>query len=183
MDNQNLKKFQHIDFDSFFKLMSEAFPSIERRSYENQKKLIGEDLYNTIVYKDKGDNIIAFIANWEFSDFNFIEHFAVDSKMRGNGIGTSMLKDYLHECNNPIFLEVELPENDISIRRIEFYKRLGFHLNNFEYFQPPLQKQHDFLQLKVMSYPRSVNEKEFINFKNVVYNRVYKKQATKRNYK
>jgi len=183
MNNTNLKKFQRSDFDSFFKLMSEAFPIVEQRSYEDAKNLLYEDLYNIIVDKDEEDNIIAFIASWEFDDFNFVEHFAVDSKMRGSGMGTSMLKDYLNRCNNFIFLEVELPQNDISIRRVKFYERLGFHLNNFEYFQPPMQKGHDFLPLKVMSYPRSVNEKEFINFKNVVYNRVYKKQATKRNYK
>ena len=166
MNNPNLKKFEHCDFDSFFKLMCESFPSVERRSYEDQKKLLCDDLYNIIAVKDQSDNITSFIANWEFDDFIFIEHFAVDSKIRGNGIGTSMLKMYLEECNKPIFLEVELPQNDICIRRIEFYKRLGFHLNNFEYFQPPMQIQHDFLQLKVMSYPRIVDEMEFMHFKN-----------------
>lgn len=174
MNNTNLKGFQHADFDRFFKLMSEAFPSVEMRSYEDAKNLMYEDLYNIIADKDENDNVTAFIASWEFSDFNFIEHFAVDSKMRGNGIGTAMLKTYLNECNKPIFLEVELPENDVSRRRIEFYKRLGFHLNNFKYLQPPMQKQHGFLPLKVMSYPESVNEKEFINFKNRVYDKVYK---------
>lgn len=174
MDNKNLKRFQHTDFDSFFYLMSESFPSIERRSYEGQKKLLNEESYNIIAVKNQNDNIIAFIANWEFDDFHFIEHFAVDSKIRGNGVGTSMLKAYLNECNKPIFLEVELPTNDISIRRIEFYKRLGFHLNNFEYLQPPLQNKHNFLPLKVMSYPRSVDEQEFVNLKNAVYGRIYK---------
>lgn len=174
MDNINLKKFEHIDFDSFFNLMSESFPSIERRSYEGQKKLLSEELYNIIVVKDENENMAAFIANWEFDNFNFIEHFAVDSKIRGNGVGTAMLKAYLNKCNKPIFLEVEPPTNDISMRRIEFYKRLGFHLNNFEYLQPPLQKQYDFLPLKVMSYPRSFSEREFINFRNTVYDRVYR---------
>jgi len=174
MDDQNLGKFQYSYFDSFFNLMEEAFPSVERRSYEDAKKLLCEELYNIIVDKDENDNITAFIASWEFNDFNYIEHFAVEGKIRGNGIGTSMLQAYLNKSNKPIFLEVELPENDVSLRRIEFYKRLGFHLNNFEYLQPPMQKQHDFLPLKVMSYPRSVDEMEFMNFKNVVYNKVYK---------
>ena len=104
MNYTNSKNFQHCDFDSFFKLMSEAFPSIERRSYEDQKNLLFEDLYNIIVDKDQNDNITAFIVSWEFSDFNFIEHFAVDNKMRGNGMGTSMLKDYLNKCNKSMFL-------------------------------------------------------------------------------
>ena len=174
MGNANLVKFQYRDFDSFFELMSEAFPSVEMRSYEDAKSFLNEDLYNIIVDKDENDSITAFIASWEFTDFNFIEHFAVSSKMRGNGVGTSMLMDYMNKANKPIFLEVEPPENYISIRRIEFYKRLGFHLNSFEYFQPPMQKQHDFLPLKVMSYPESINQEEFINFKNMVYREVYK---------
>lgn len=115
-----------------------------------------------------------FIANWQFNDFNFIEHFAVDSKIRGNGLGTAMLKEYLNKCNKPIFLEVELPEDNMSKRRIKFYKQFGFHLNDFDYLQPPMQKQHDFLPLKVMSYPQRVNETDFIKFKNIVYDRVYK---------
>lgn len=171
------KRSQHGEFDHIFKLMSEAFPSIERRSYEEQKNLLDEELYNIIADKDDDENIKAFIANWEFSDFNFIEHFAVNSKMRGNGVGTSMLKDYLNESKKPIFLEVELPQNDISERRIEFYKRLGFHLNDFDYLQPPLQKQHGFLPLKIMSYPRRINKKQFIDFKDIVYCRVYKTQS------
>jgi len=37
-----------------------------------------------------------------------------------------------------------------------------------------MQEKHDFLPLKVMSYPKSINQEEFINFKNIVYRRVYK---------
>lgn len=174
MDNRRLNKFQHCDFNNLFKLMSEAFPSVEMRNYEDSKKLLYEDLYNIISDKDENDNVIAFIGSWEFSEFNFIEHFAVDNKMRGNGMGTSMLKDYLNKCNKPMFLEVEPPQNNLSIRRIQLYQRLGFHLNDFDYLQPPLQKQHDFLQLRIMSYPKHVNEEQFINFKNTVYDKVYK---------
>ena len=174
MGDQNLGKFQYSYFDSLFNLMEEAFPSVERRSYEDAKKLLCEELYNIIVDKDENDNITAFIASWEFNDFNYIEHFAVEGKIRGNGIGTSMLQAYLNKSNKPIFLEVEPPENDVSLRRIEFYKRLGFHLNNFEYLQPPMQRQHDFLPLKIMSYPIIAEEDDFMNFKNIVYNKVYK---------
>jgi ribosomal protein S18 acetylase RimI-like enzyme len=180
MDYNSLEKFKHCDFDNFFKLMRESFPSIERRSFEDQKKLLFEDSYNIVLDKDEKENIIAIMSIWEFSGFNFIEHFAVDSRMRGNGRGTSILKNYLNKCDKPIFLEVEPPENDISMRRIEFYKRLGFHLNSFEYLQPPLQKKHDFLPLMVMSYPRSVDNIEFTDFKNIVYDKVYKNNSTER---
>lgn len=174
MDKLNLKKFNSSDFDDFFELMKEAFPSIERRNYQDQKELLDESEYEIIVNKNGKHRINAFLANWIFNGFNFIEHFAVANELRGHGLGSLMLKDYLSKSNKLIFLEVELPEDKISMRRIEFYERLGFYLNDFYYLQPPMQKHHDFLQLKVMSYPRCVDKLEFVKFKNIVYDKVYK---------
>ena len=174
MEKSSLKRLYKEDFTSFFNLMEKSFPSIERRSREDQKNLFKENSYKVFGHKDSYDNVIAFIAIWEFEKFIFIEHFAVDSKLRGNGLGSHMIKELLEECKKPIFLEVEEPENDLAARRIKFYKRLGFNLNHFEYFQPPLQKQHELLPLKVMSYPSKVNGEKFNKFKKQVYNKVYK---------
>ena len=174
MEKSSLKIINEEDFQSFFKLMESSFPSIERRSREEQKSLFKENLYKVFGYKDDCGDVIAFIAMWDFEKFIFIEHFAVDSKMRGNGLGSFMIKELLQDCNKPIFLEVEEPENEIAMRRIEFYKRLGFNLNNFYYVQPPLQKQHELLPLKVMSYPVKVDVNKFNKFKNKVYDKVYK---------
>lgn len=174
MDKLNLKKFNPSDFDDFFKLIKEAFPSIERRNYEEQKELLKEVEYEIIVNKNKKHRINAFLANWKFDEFNFIEHFAVANELRGYGLGTLMLKDYLSKSNKLIFLEVEFPEDNTSMRRIEFYERVGFYLNDFHYLQPPMQKQHDFLPLKIMSYPRAADDSEFKKFKDIVYDKVYK---------
>ena len=143
MNSYNLTNINHEDFNSFYELMSEAFPPIERRKLENQKKLLENDFYNIVGYKEN-DRVIAFIASWEFENFNFIEHFAVDNSYRGNGIGSKILKQYLNKYKNkPVFLEVEYPEDNYSKRRIEFYKRLGFSLNDYEYVQPPLEKGNE----------------------------------------
>lgn len=174
MDEVSFKQLQYSEFDNFFELMKEAFPSIERRNYEGQKELLDIVEYEIIVNKNEKKSINAFIANWKLDEFNFIEHFAVANELRGNGLGTLMLKDYLRKSNKLIFLEVELPQDKTSMRRIKFYERLGFYLNDFYYLQPPMQKKHDFLQLKVMSYPRAVDNSEFIEFKNTVYDKVYK---------
>lgn len=174
MKRSNLKRINKEDFSSFFELMEKSFPSTERRSCEDQRNLFKENSYKVFGHKDSNGKVVAFIATWEFEDFIFIEHFAVHSKMRCNGIGSVMLKELLNEYKKPIFLEVEEPETDIAERRIRFYKRLGFNLNSFDYLQPPLQKHHEFLPLKVMSYPSKVNVEKFKNFKNQVYEKVYK---------
>lgn len=174
MKSYNLTNISTGDFNSFYKLMCEAFPPIERRHLENQRKLLQNDFYKIVGYKED-NNVIAFIASWEFENFNFIEHFAVDSSYRGNGIGSKILKQYLNNHNNkPIFLEVEYPKDDYSKRRIEFYKRLGFSLNNYEYVQPPLEEGNELLPLKIMSYPKEFNNKQLNQFKNNVYKYVYK---------
>lgn len=174
MKKSNLKRINKEDFSSFFSLMENSFPSIERRSREGQKNLFKENSYKVFGHKDSSGNVIAFIATWEFENFIFIEHFAVDNKLRGNGLGSYMIKELLEECKKPIFLEVEEPENDLAARRIKFYKRLGFNLNHFDYLQPPLQKEHVHLPLKVMSYPSKVDGEKFNKFKSQVYNKVYK---------
>lgn len=173
MSNYELMNIDSEDFNSFYELMSEAFPPIERRYLENQKKLLENDCYKIVGYKEN-NKVIAFIASWEFEKFNFIEHFAVGDSYRGNGMGTTILKQYLNKFSDkPVFLEVEYPEGDISIRRIEFYKRLGFSLNDYEYIQPPLEEGNEILPLKIMTYPEKVENIQLDQFKNEVYKEVY----------
>lgn len=178
MKNSSLKIIQSYEFDDLFKIMKESFPNVERRSFEDQKSLFEEKRYKVFGYKEN-DDLIGFLATWEFENFNFIEHFAVDSNARGKKRGTFILKQYLKKCNKQIFLEVEEPTTEIAARRIEFYKRLGFNLNSYNYLQPPLQKQNPLLPLKVMSYPRNVTASEFMNFKKIVYDKVYKVHKSK----
>lgn len=174
MSNQEFEVLKSEDFDSMYKLMENSFPPLERRTYENQLKLLSEKYYKLSGIKDDIGNVTAFLASWEFEEFNFIEHFAVDSKMRGGGIGTKILRYYLNKSNKPVYLEVELPNTELAVRRIEFYKRLGFSLNEYDYLQPPLENGYDLLPLKVMSYPKEVNEEKFKLFRNSIYTNVYK---------
>ncbi|AOR23847.1 GNAT family N-acetyltransferase [Clostridium taeniosporum] len=172
--HRKLEIIEQKDFDSFFDLLDKSFPNIERRSRKGQKEIFSEILYKVYGIKNGNDKVLGFIATWEFDKFNFIEHFAVDISLRGNGLGTKMLKEYIKNFNKPIYLEVEYPNDAISIRRIEFYKRLGFYLNDFEYVQLPLQVGNELLPLKIMTYPYNISENEFIYFRNNVYDKVYK---------
>lgn len=173
MRNYQLINIDNEDFYSFYELMSEAFPLIERRHLKNQKNLLKNDNYKIVGYKEN-NKVIAFIAYWEFENFNFIEHFAVNDYYRGNGIGSKILKQYLNKFSErQVFLEVEYPEDDISIRRIEFYKRLGFYLNDYKYVQPPLEEGNELLPLKIMSYPKKAENIQLDKFKNEVYKKVY----------
>ncbi|MDE6714954.1 MAG: GNAT family N-acetyltransferase, partial [Muribaculaceae bacterium] len=84
------------------------------------------------------DRVASFISYWEFPEFRYIEHFATLSSLRGDGIGSWLLHEFLHKSPLPVILEVELPDNDLAKRRIEYYVRQGFSLHDdFHYIQPP----------------------------------------------
>lgn len=174
----SMKKLQMInldEFSSFFEIMEKSFPSIERRTYEDQLALLEDQYYKIIGLKDSNNKVRAFIAIWNFEDFNFIEHFAVDDTLRSQGIGTYILNECIKSMGDkPVLLEVELPEDDISKRRINFYKRCGFSFNSYAYMQPSLQKGYPLLPLRIMSYPENLNETDFYKFKDVLYKKVYK---------
>lgn len=174
MNRDEIKQITIDDFESFFRVMEKSFPDIERRNCEGQKEIFDEDEYKVTGYKNKEDDVTAFIASWNFEDFNFIEHFAVDEELRGKGIGSSLISEFLKDSAKKIVLEVEYPEDDISKRRIEFYKKIGMKLNEYEYVQPPLQEGKDLLPLKIMSYPDELSEVEFKDIRRQIYKKVYK---------
>lgn len=84
-------------FDKIFALMEESFPESERRTYAGQKVLLADPHYRLIAETDNNNEIIAFLAAWEFPLFRFVEHIAVDPIMRGSGIGGKMLAAFIEE--------------------------------------------------------------------------------------
>jgi ribosomal protein S18 acetylase RimI-like enzyme len=160
------------DFSRIYEIMHAAFPPSERRSYDGQHELMNHHYYKPYIQKQR-ERIIAFLAVWEFDDFNYIEHFAVDAAYRGDGLGGKMLKEYLSHAVKPVFLDIEPPATEIAHRRIKFYERLGFHLNQFDYWQPPLQAGQKPLLLKNMTYPNPVEEVFFRYHKKILFETVY----------
>lgn len=161
------------DFDLVYEIMEEAFPRNEIRDYDAQKQLLKRRGYSLSPKYDEGDNLIGFIAKWEFEDFIYVEHVAVTSNGRGKGVGSNLLRKLLSSVDKKVFLEVEPVHDEISKRRVKFYERLGFKMNDFYYEQPPLRKKDKWTELKVMSYPDKISEIDFLKYKNEIYKEVY----------
>lgn len=160
-------------FDKIFKLMEESFPKEEYRDYKEQKKLLCKPEYSIITKMDENNNLLGFISSWKTDEFNFIEHFAISPSMRGKGIGSKMLKDFIKNSTRPIVLEVELPSSEMNVRRIKFYEKLGFVLNHFKYYQMPLRKNYQPIEMYIMSYPKSLMTEEFESIRNSIYKTIY----------
>lgn len=85
--------------------------------------------------------------------------------------------NYIGRSDIPILLEVEPPSGELEQRRIGFYERLGFHLNAYEYNQPPLRTGQADLPLRIMTYPCPINREEFHQYREILYTEVYKVTA------
>ncbi|MET3210295.1 UNVERIFIED_CONTAM: ribosomal protein S18 acetylase RimI-like enzyme [Paenibacillus sp. PvR008] len=161
------------DFSEIYAIMEASFPESECRSFESQKALLKHPSYRIISEKNVQGNTVAFLAGWEFTHFRFVEHIAVDSRIRGGGLGKKLMSRFISESGKPVVLEVEPPVDEWTRRRIGFYERLGFHLNHFEYVQPPLREGQADLRLQIMSYPGALSEQEFAPFRQILYTEVY----------
>ena len=165
-------------FDEIFPLLEAAFPVTELRIKQDQYSLLQEEAY--CLYGVRKDGLFAAVfAVWEFADFLYIEHFAVKEEHRNSGYGGMLLDMLLEEKGKPMVLEVEVPEDELTCRRVGFYERHGLIYNDYPYLQPPLRKGNDMLPLRFMTKPGAVDEKTYERYKKQIYQSVYKFEENK----
>lgn len=168
-----IEKLKKQDFDKLFSLMEMSFPSDEYRVRAGQEKLFDNPLYSVYALRESEGALTAFISAWDFDDFSYIEHFAVNPNFRNGGIGSRMLKEVVEMLGKRTCLEVELPENDMAKRRIGFYERNGFFLNDYPYIQPAMSEGKHEIPLLVMTTGGAIGKTEFEKMRAVLYKEVY----------
>lgn len=170
-----LKKIKKEDFDAVFSIMEQSFPLDEYRTYEEQKELFAIPEYAVYgLYEEDESLIKGFAAVWEFENFVFLEHLAVNPTCRNGGLGAKILQSLKEEFGKSICLEVELPETDLAKRRIGFYKRNGFVLNPYDYMQPSLSKGRNVIPLMIMTTEKGLSQEEFLEVRDLLYKKVYR---------
>lgn len=130
-----------------------SFPIDERREYIELIKLVEhEPAFNLeALYED--DLFVGFISYWNFDVCRYVEHFAIDTSQRGNGVGSASLQAFVERDSKPVVLEVELPTDEVSRRRIAFYNRHGFVLHeSYRYIQPPYASDRNPVELRLMTW-------------------------------
>lgn len=161
------------DFDAVFTIMQNSFPSDEHRPYEEQKALLSEPAYHLYGYRDEENRLCAFMAVWEWQEFWFLEHFAVDGSVRSQGIGSRMLQELIRLSPHGICLEAEPPDTELARRRIGFYERNGFFLHPYPYMQPSISAGKNPVPLRIMTASMEHTPENFTLLRNTLYRRVY----------
>lgn len=161
------------DFPIVYKIMEQSFPPFERRPYDKCLNILSNPNYHIYISKSNDRVINGFLSAWEFENFIFIELFAVDKRWRGLKIGSRMMKAFLNTTVKSVVLEVEAFDTALAKRRIKFYKRLNFFLNDFGYYQPTPPKYTNKVLLKLMSYPYPMDKEKLKEIKKEIFNKAY----------
>nr|WP_225986612.1 GNAT family N-acetyltransferase [Rufibacter sp. LB8] len=155
-----------------WQLYEEAFPAEERRSLNQQEALLATDDYQFLaVHTEIG--LAGLVGIWHLEEFTFLEHVAVSPSQRGAGIGQNLLALLKIQFPGKWVLEVEPPLNVLSQRRIAFYQRAGFVLNDFPYQQPPYSPEKSWVPLQLMSFPGALTSNECQQVVTALYHEVY----------
>lgn len=152
-------------FEKAWQIYLESFPEQERRTINEQEKILKNKNFNMNCYI-KNDLLIAIVFFWDINirdkNYTFLEHFAVNSKLRGKSYGSKILNEFI-ENNKNIILEIEPIIDEITQKRLKFYEKFGFVINKHEHFQVPFRKNAKELKLILMSQNSELSNKEYEN--------------------
>lgn len=182
---ENMLNFYKINnasdplFTNLYNLYTLAFPPAERRNWAGlEYELTYEKRFcaHALIQNDK---FVGFFNFWTFDRFYYIEHIAVIPAMRGQQIGTEAMEIFKSQTKLPIVMEVEMPNDPTSIRRIEFYEKQGFSVLSHKYAQPPYEGDEFLIPMQLMSNDLHFSNTHFDLIKETLYEKVYHYEVEK----
>ncbi len=153
-------------------LLTTVFPPDEYRSLAHQRGNVADKQeFHLMLACHKGEPV-GFVAYWNLKDICYVEHLATLPALRGKGHGKRILEE-LQKSTRKIVLEVEKPTDELSTRRIAFYRRAGFELCPTPYTQPAYRKGGNTVPMLLMFHGCNVTEEFFESTKNKIYKNIY----------
>lgn len=154
-------------------LLHTSFPVEERRDDDRQRHHTDHNKsFHCYLATDK-HTPVGFITLWDLNGFYYAEHLATSPELRNKGYGKGIVEALKNMYKGIIILEVERPEDEMSIRRINFYRRCGFYLCTRNYIQPPYRKGGLELPLYLMYTGTENIDNEYLRIKDEIYGQVY----------
>ena len=144
----------HPLYEEFRKLYRQSFPVFEQRTPPQQRDAFGRDAYRLLAFTENR-LFLGFIACWDLATCRYVEHLAVNDRLRGRGYGSRLL-------------------GDVSAARLRFYQKCGFVENPYAHRHPPYRAGFAPHLLVVLTSGRAISEEEYQRFdddlRNVVMN-------------
>lgn len=160
----NINHSKHLSYNQFKELYTISFPIFEQRTEEQQEKAFNHSAYHLSGYEEN-NAFIGFISYWEFEEYIYIEHFAINQELRGKGYGNKILNDFITiKTPKIVLLEIDPIVDEVSEARLRFYRRCGFYENPYPHIHPPYRNGNKGHSLVVLTTQREITEKEYQTF-------------------
>lgn len=148
--------------DRLIPLYEESFPEEERRGIAQLKRLIAGQpamCFNAIECDGELSGLFVY---WELDGFYYLEHLAVYPAMRNKKIGQQVLDYVAIRLKGLRLLEVEPTTDEMTTRRVNYYRRNGYEVLDKTYIQPSYHGQGDACPLWIMGNEETPRLAEFV---------------------
>ena len=157
-------------WDEAMTLYEQAFPYPERWPLAGYRRALRDPLFEADGIW-VGERFAGLLFHWQGPACRYLEHLAVAPAWRGRDLGSRVLQAFCRRAGR-VILEIDPPEDEISLRRQRFYERNGFITNPYLYIHPSFRRPFQPHRLVLMSYPTPLERKEAEGFEAFVLREV-----------
>lgn len=151
-----------LRWNKVWDLYESSFPTAEKRKIEDHIRALDNSQFFPMSAWEE-DTLIGIIFYWEFDNYRFLDHLAVNPELRGQSFGSQLLR-YLSDQDHTIILEIDPLIDEISVRRLQFYERAGYKLTPYRYPHLPYRLETEIQELLILSYPSMIVKEQYNDF-------------------
>lgn len=149
-------------WEKVWNLYEESFPIAERRKLEDHKRAFENPQFHPLSVWESGQ-LLGIVFYWEWDKYRYIEYLAVTPTLRGQGYGFQIVK-HIKDSEYTSILEIDPLENELSVRRLQFYERAGFTLTPYRFMHLPYRLDGVSIELLILSYPAMITKEQHTDF-------------------
>jgi len=188
---KEIKDINSLEFKQSIDIYQTSFPPNETRSIEKVIKMLKDDQnYHLFIAKDNSSVIgISLLYIFKTLRIALLDYMAVSTRYQSKGIGKALFEFTIQKCSYylsdiiGILLEIQkkngldLNENNIRKRRINFYTRLGVKvLEGVNYLLPSqngdnLEEMH--LMMRALAKVNSLSNVLVFEYISAIYSTIY----------
>lgn len=144
-----------------WKLYEDSFAPSERRKRKDHLRACKDSHFFPISIWG-GDVFIGLAYYWKWSEYLYLEYFAIAPEQREKGKGTEIFQQ-ICKSGRIVVGEIDPRGEDLN-RRIHFYGKEGCKMTPYMLKHLPYRKNADRFDLMIISYPEVINESQYSEF-------------------
>lgn len=137
----------------WWKLYESAFPETERRALAQHASALKDASFHCLHLSDS-QGFVGILSYWRWGKLNYVEHLAIASERRGQGLGHAALS----MVSSPCILEIEPVIDAATARRLSFYESCGFTRLPHPHMQLAYQHGLPAVELWLLAKPVFTNQ-------------------------